>query len=75
MADDLDIVMDGGPRMSRASLVRAPLMPHPLEYMRIYPHSCVSLTSPVISVHLTATNCHFHTSQTGPADLGADLRR
>ena len=35
MADDLDIVMDGGPRMSRASLVRAPLMPHPVEYMRI----------------------------------------
>ena len=67
MPDDLDITIDGGTTASRPSLVRAPLMPQPLEHSCTPACTCVSRWSGRTHMQLTPANADVRASQAGPA--------
>ena len=67
MPDDLDITIDGGTTASRPSLVRAHLMPQPLEHSCTPACTCVSRWSGRTRMQLTPANADVRASQAGPA--------
>ena len=63
MPDHLDITIDGGTTASRPSLVRAHLMPQPLEHSCTPACTCVSRWSGRTHMQLTPANADVRASQ------------